>query len=143
MCGKNVISLDPGNIPRVAGQSDSARNMPPVLPARPPTALPMNTSLSTEWQWVFLCIQILWFLVFWFFFFKWGHILNKRIVGLSLVLHIAFSFLNFIYSFIFGCTRPLLPRGLCSSCGSKGRSLVAACRLLIAVASLVGEHGLQ
>lgn len=80
---------------------------------------------------------------FFFFFLKRGHILNKIIVGLSLVPHIAFSFLNFIYSSIFGCTGPLLPRGLCSSCGSKGRSLVAARRLLVAVASLVGEHGLQ
>lgn len=100
MRGKNVISLDPGNIPRVAGQSDSPRNMPPVLPARPPTVLPMNMSLRTEWHWVFLCIQMLRFLDFFFFLRNRGHILNKRSVGLSLVPHIAVSFLIFIRLFL-------------------------------------------
>ena len=54
-----------------------------------------------------------------------------------------FFFLNkFIYLFIFGCI------GLCcctqafSSCGERGLFFVAVCGLLIAVASLVEEHGL-
>lgn len=59
MRGKNLLSLDLGNIPRVAGQSDSPGNMPPVLPARPPSVLPTNTSPRTEWHWIFLCIQML------------------------------------------------------------------------------------
>ena len=49
----------------------------------------------------------------------------------------------FIYLFIFGCVGSLL---LCawafSSCGERGLLFVAVRRLLIAVASLVAEHGL-
>ena len=83
------------------------------------------------------------FFLFFFFLRNRGHILNKRIVGLSLAPRIAFSFLNFIYSFIFGCAGPLLLCGLFSSCRSEGPSLFVARRLLIAVPSLVAEHGLQ
>ena len=48
----------------------------------------------------------------------------------------------YIY-FIFGCVGSLLLRvGFFSSCGEEGLLFVAVRRLLIAVASLVAEHGL-
>ena len=54
-----------------------------------------------------------------------------------------FFFFNlFIYLFIFGCVGSSL---LCvgfSSCGERGLLFIAVHRLLVAVASLVAEHGL-
>ena len=51
---------------------------------------------------------------------------------------------NFIYLFIFGCAESsLLHAGFSLLGGNGGYSLVAVCRLLIAVASLVEEGGLQ
>ena len=44
--------------------------------------------------------------------------------------------------FIFGCAGSLLLHGLFSSCKKWGYSPVTVLRLLIAVASLVVEHGL-
>ena len=45
--------------------------------------------------------------------------------------------------FIYFCAAgsSLLHSGSCHSCGERGYSLVVACGLLIAVASLVAEHG--
>ena len=55
--------------------------------------------------------------------------------------HDLFIFKIFVY-FISCCAESwLLPR-LCSSCGSRGYSLVAVRGLLIAVASVVAEHRL-
>ena len=52
-----------------------------------------------------------------------------------------FLFLN--YLFILGCAGSLLLHGLFPLVAvSKGYSLVVVCRFLIAVASLVAEHGL-
>ena len=48
-----------------------------------------------------------------------------------------------IYLFIFGCVGSSLLHRAFSSCGEQGLLLVVVCRLLIAVASLVAEHGLQ
>ena len=49
----------------------------------------------------------------------------------------------FIYLlFIFDCIGSSLLRVAFSSCGERGLLFVAVCRLLIAVASLVVEHGL-
>ena len=67
--------------------------------------------------------------------------------------NISFIFLKhlFIYLFIFGCVGSSVRRagatlGCCarafSRCGEWGLLLVAVCGLLIAVASLVAEHGL-
>ena len=51
-------------------------------------------------------------------------------------------FCLFIYLFIYGCVGfSLLGAGF-SSCGERGLLFVAVCGLLIAVASLVAEHGL-
>ena len=50
-------------------------------------------------------------------------------------------FFNFFF-FIFGYAGSLLLHRLFSSCSEGGYSLVAACRLLIVVTSLVVEHGL-
>ena len=47
-----------------------------------------------------------------------------------------FKFLKIFYLFIFGYARAF------SSCGEQGLLFIAECRLLIAVASLVAEHGL-
>ena len=47
-----------------------------------------------------------------------------------------------IYLFIFGCVGSSLLHRAFSSCGEQGLLLVVVCRLLIAVASLVAEHGL-
>ena len=44
--------------------------------------------------------------------------------------------------FIFGCAGSSLLHGLSLVAESRGYSLVVVCRLLIAVASLVLEHGL-
>ena len=48
-----------------------------------------------------------------------------------------------IFVIIFGCGGSSLLRELFSGCGKQGLFLIAVCRLLIAVASLVAEHGLQ
>ena len=48
----------------------------------------------------------------------------------------------FIYLFIFGCAGFLLLKGLFSSCSEQGLLFIAVHGLLIAVASLVTEHGL-
>ena len=45
--------------------------------------------------------------------------------------------------FIYGHARSSLTCGLFSSCGEQGLLLVAVCGLLVAVASLVAEHGLE
>ena len=45
----------------------------------------------------------------------------------------------YLFYFIFGC---VAVHGLSSSCGERGLLFVVVCRLLIAVASLVAEHGL-
>ena len=45
-------------------------------------------------------------------------------------------------SFIFGCVGSLLLHAGISSCGEQGLLFVAVHRLLLAVASLVAEHGL-
>ena len=70
---------------------------------------------------------------------NWNPILGFVSEGFVVVV-----FFNFIYLFIYFlaalglhcCVRPF------SSCGKWGLLFVAACRLLIAVASLVAEHGL-
>ena len=51
-----------------------------------------------------------------------------------------YLFLRFNLIFIFGCVGFLLLRAF-SSCGERELLLVAVHRLLIAVASLVAEHG--
>ena len=53
---------------------------------------------------------------------------------------IAFSLVLF---FFFDSVGSSLLRGLFSSCGERGLLFVVVHRLLIAVASLVAEHGLQ
>ena len=56
---------------------------------------------------------------------------------------ISFFFFFFFYLFIFWLHWVFLAaRGLFSSCGESGLLLVAACGLLIAVASLAVEHRL-
>ena len=50
---------------------------------------------------------------------------------------ILFFFNEFIYLFL-----AVAAHGLSSSCGERGLLFVAVCRLLIAVASHVAEHGL-
>ena len=61
----------------------------------------------------------------------------------SYMFFYANNFFKLIYLFLF-----LAALGLCccmrafSSCGERGLLFVAVCRLLIAVASLVAEHGL-
>ena len=52
-----------------------------------------------------------------------------------------FSFNKFIYLFVFGCVGSSLLHAF-SSCGEWGLLFVAVHGLLIAVASLVAEHGL-
>ena len=49
----------------------------------------------------------------------------------------------FILFIIFGCVGSSLLRGLFSSWGERGLLFIAVHGLLIAVASLVAEHGLQ
>ena len=49
----------------------------------------------------------------------------------------------FLYSFIFGCAGSSLLHRLFSSCSEWGLLFVEVCGLLIAVASLVADHGLQ
>ena len=67
------------------------------------------------------------------------------LVGIKILKHNhLFFFYKFIYLFIFGCIGSLLLRGgFLFSCGERGLLFVAVRRLLIAVASLVVEHGLQ
>ena len=48
----------------------------------------------------------------------------------------------FMCLFIFGCVGSSLLRGLFSSCGEQGLLFIVVHGLLIAVASLVVEHGL-
>ena len=57
----------------------------------------------------------------------------------SVFLHIN---LFILFILIFGCVGSLLLRGAFSSCGEQGLLFVAVRGLLIAVASLVVEHGL-
>ena len=56
----------------------------------------------------------------------------------------SFSFFNFIYLFIYFWLRWVFvaEHGLFSSCGERGLLFVAVRGFLIAVASLVAEHGL-
>ena len=51
-----------------------------------------------------------------------------------------FLFFLFIFILIFGCSGSSLLLRLFSSCGEQGYSLVSACGLPTAVASLVTEH---
>ena len=51
-------------------------------------------------------------------------------------------FFFFFFLIIFGCVGSLLLRAAFSSCGERGLLFVAVRGLLIAVASLVVEHGL-
>ena len=52
-----------------------------------------------------------------------------------------FHFLSFFFNFIFGCVgSSLLPMGFSLAVVTGGYS-VAACRLLVAVASFIVEHG--
>ena len=54
-----------------------------------------------------------------------------------------FFLINLFIYFIFGCVgSSLLHMQAFSSCGKRGLLFVAVCRLLIAVTSLVAEHGL-
>ena len=48
----------------------------------------------------------------------------------------------FVFFFFFGCAGSSLLRRLFSSCDERGLLFIAACGLLIAVASLVSEPGL-
>ena len=48
----------------------------------------------------------------------------------------------YFYLFIFGCAGYSLLHGFCSSCERESYSVVLVLRLLVAVASLVGAHGL-
>ena len=48
----------------------------------------------------------------------------------------------FLYFFILGCAGSSLPRRLFSSCGEWGLLFVEVCGLLLAVPSLLAEHGL-
>ena len=59
-------------------------------------------------------------------------------VGLQIFIYL---FLN-LFIFIFGCVGSSLLRWAFSSCSERGLLFVAVRRLLIAVASLVAEHGL-
>ena len=56
--------------------------------------------------------------------------------------HSAVVVFFFIIYLIFGRPGSPLPRRLFSSCGERGLLFVAASRLLLAVESLVAEHGL-
>ena len=51
-------------------------------------------------------------------------------------------FFFFIHLFIFDCAGSLLPHGLFSNWGEQSLLSVVLCGLLIAVASLIVEHGL-
>ena len=57
-------------------------------------------------------------------------------------MKLSFFFFKKMYLFIFGCAGFLLLHRLFSRCGKQVYSLVRGCRLLIAVAALVAEHGL-
>ena len=48
-----------------------------------------------------------------------------------------------LFIFIFGHAESLLLQRLFSNCSDRGLLLVVACRLLVAMASLVVEHGLS
>ena len=61
--------------------------------------------------------------------------------GVSVIRVCKFLFL-FLNLFIFGCVGSSLLRAAFSSYGERGLLFVAACGLLIAVASLVVEHRL-
>ena len=62
-------------------------------------------------------------------------IVNSAVMNIA--VHVSFFFLNkFIYLFIFGCAWAF------SSCGEQGLLFDVVRGLLIAVASLVEEHGL-
>ena len=71
--------------------------------------------------------------------------LNTNIQSLSDVVNFIYLFSKFIYFylFIFGCIGSSLLRMGFFQCGERGLLFVAVRRLLIAVASLVAEHGLQ
>ena len=58
---------------------------------------------------------------------------HKSVVFLGISMHICF--------FFFGCAGSSLLCGLVSSCGEQ-RLLSGVCKLLIAITSLVAEHGL-
>ena len=58
-------------------------------------------------------------------------------------LLITFSFYSFIYLVTFVCAGSSLLQRLFSRFGEQGYSLVSIGRLLVAVPSLVAEHGLQ
>ena len=62
---------------------------------------------------------------------------------LSLALNYRSFYYFYLFIFILGCVWPSLPRvGFFSSCVERGLLFVPPCGLLIAVASLVAEHGL-
>ena len=77
----------------------------------------------------------------------WVHSLRPRGRGCSLYLQLLYA-LFFFNKFIYFIYLFLAALGLCccarafSSCGERGLLFVAVRRLLIAVASLVAEHGL-
>ena len=64
--------------------------------------------------------------------------------SIHIINNVSLLFLNkFIYLlFIFGCIGSSLLHAAFSSCGERGLLFVAVRGLLIAVASLVAEHGL-
>ena len=65
------------------------------------------------------------------------HWTTREVLMMSLIY-----FYKFIYLFIFGCVGSSLLRAGFLSCDEQGLLFVAVCRLLVAVASLVAEHGL-
>ena len=75
------------------------------------------------------------------FFFSQPFKVVKTILGLH-TLYLFIYFKKFIYLFIFGCVGLRCCARAFSSCGERGLLFVAVHGLLIAVASLVVEHGL-
>ena len=77
-------------------------------------------------------------LIFLFFFSSWAH---------DSFLHFCINyrhmlFICLFYLFIFGCAGSSLLRGLSLVAVSRGYCLVVMCGLLVAMPSLVVEHGL-
>ena len=75
-------------------------------------------------------------------FFSYLYNFRKGLLNL-LVPHFSFFFINlFVCLFIYGCVGSFCCPQAFSSCGERGLLFVVVHRLLIAVASLVAEHGL-
>ena len=67
---------------------------------------------------------------------------KEPVIYIYIYIYIYIFIYLFIYLFIYGCVESSLPRVVFSSCSESGLLFVGVCGLLIAVASLVVEHGL-